>query len=181
MKRNCVEAAVSVVPSGLMSEFMPAHRIANVAPSGLSCERTASPATKLGYAASLGFKNCWTAPRGAVGVMNWPVATCTPISARAGSETARVNIAAPRPNLIEATDIRGLLGMTLLLRLRDGCTTSKRSKQGSEACEPDEPGPQTFHANAPHAGREGQRDRPERVRRDRADAILERRIAARVH
>src|SRR6478752_3957139 len=47
-KMNCVEAAVSVVPSVLINEFWPAHSTAKVLPSGLSCERTASPAMKLG-------------------------------------------------------------------------------------------------------------------------------------
>src|SRR5215475_6412932 len=79
-KMNCVEAAVSVVPSGLTSEFMPAQRTARVFPSGLSCDRTASPAMKFGYAARFGFRNCCTAPRGAVGVTYWPVAVCHDIT-----------------------------------------------------------------------------------------------------
>ena len=55
--RNCVEAPVSIVATGLegsglglgtYSEFIPAVRIARVLPSGLTTAFTASPATKFG-------------------------------------------------------------------------------------------------------------------------------------
>ncbi len=47
-KTNCVEASTSLLPSGFTSEFCPAQSTARVLPSGLSCERTASPAMKSG-------------------------------------------------------------------------------------------------------------------------------------
>jgi len=42
-KMNCVELAVSVVPSGLSSASGPDGDDPSVVPSGLSCDRTASP------------------------------------------------------------------------------------------------------------------------------------------
>jgi hypothetical protein len=47
-KMYCVELATSVLPAALSSEFCPAQMIASVVPSGLSCDFTASPATKFG-------------------------------------------------------------------------------------------------------------------------------------
>jgi hypothetical protein len=44
----CVESAESSEPTALSNEFCPAQMIASVVPSGLSCDFTASPATKFG-------------------------------------------------------------------------------------------------------------------------------------
>src|SRR6266850_4290794 len=70
----CVELATSRLPAASSSEFWPAQRTASVVPSGLSRERTASPATKLGYWGNPGLRSCCTEPGSAVGVMLWPVA-----------------------------------------------------------------------------------------------------------
>src|SRR5262245_8820009 len=55
---------------------------ASVAPSGLNCDRTASPAMKSGYAANPGFRNVCTAPFTNSGVTYCPVARRGPFGSR---------------------------------------------------------------------------------------------------
>src|SRR5262245_26172803 len=64
---------------------------ASVVPSGLNCDRTASPAMKSGYAVNPGFRNCCTAPFTNSGVTYCPVARRGPFGSRPPFPCARTS------------------------------------------------------------------------------------------